>query len=417
MKKIFYTSLLFFMLPAMAEVCSDGGHPSSVNPNYCCKGPYTPSYYGGIEEYRAFSPHLCGCPDGGKLSADGHHCCKNGYQYYDGDYSNWGKFNLSNAGYSTINANVCGCPDDEAKIIDGYCCNNGWIDSWYNPRICGCPDGGKMNLKDDRCVKDGYSYNPHIKEYTIVSAEDYGCPKGSKEVKNICCKSGFSYDNDAYTWSKVDGRCGCPKGGHPTALKQHMEEVPCCKNNLMWNEKTQEYDLKNDYFCNPSAYNLTDSQKKSMEKNPEEFFVWWEKHKYIASEKGEKYVYLRNFSRGESNLSDTHRECPEGTEEKEGVCCENGFVFNSQMNKYVRDGRCGCSDGSSRSKWGPMLLELGMPDMIDGIKSLCCKNGKAVEGKIEVRDDIFCKSVPRNKQKAAKMLYSDFMKLFQFLGW
>ena len=321
MKKLVLFLGLFLACPALARVCPNGGQLSTINPKYCCKGPFVEGYVNGKIRYDFFQPGVCGCPDGGEFK--GRSCCKNGYAYGVGSIplqisdSLGDDVDLSKGKYAFISAESCGCPDGwEAK--NGVCCHNGWtriINSWdgtedddYSPWQCGCPDGGILNKEKNVCLKNGYGYNPHIKEYVIVWPYEYGCPdgstlvKGSSKLMDICCKDNLTYDSNKHSWTKADSRCGCPDGGEasPNAGKGYALVFPCCKDGFMYNPETGKYDKKNDHYCRPEAYRPPKEELNKYKNNPEAFFEYWQQHqdqfKKKEQEKKSKspYAYERN---------------------------------------------------------------------------------------------------------------------------
>ena len=290
--KVLFSVILLFATIVQARTCPPGGSPSPLNSRYCCNGPYVESSYATPDGqmhtvYAEFQPGICGCPDGGNLSRDHRTCCKDGFTY-GGYYVSLSDDIINNrtpnpdaqkGEYIYLNADVCGCPNGwEEK--NGRCCRDGWEGQDYIPGICGCPDGGIMEPKEKICIKDSYTYNPHIKKYANLFDAKHGCPTTTRQVDDICCKDAFTYDNDTHDWTKADSRCGCPDGGQASSKsgKGFPRIYPCCKNGFLYNSETGKYDKTNDYYCQTQVYQVPATEMDHLKNDSEAFFKYWQSH-------------------------------------------------------------------------------------------------------------------------------------------
>lgn len=234
-------------IQAYACGCPYGGTPSETCKAECCKDGYafgenSPPMSYGSGKYDVLRPGCC-CPYGGTRSETGA-CCKDKYA-----------FNEETNKYDLIDGS-CGCPNGGTpiKFRDHItCCNNGFEEGNYGyshkenyklvqPEICGCPENGRpvqtgynnsMKSAHYECCnpsKPGYRWSGE--SYSDYTPEYCGCPDGGElkpgRQKNefgwkefpYCCKNNYLYDKYKNTYSKVDIRCGCPKGHEKECEKQ-----------------------------------------------------------------------------------------------------------------------------------------------------------------------------------------------------
>jgi hypothetical protein len=258
--------------------CPEGGyHPS--NSRSCCKDGFVYESY--TRKYDGIQAHICGCPYGGSPSETcGVTCCKDGYAFganipgypdgsgkydvlkpgcccpYGGTRSETGAcckdkyaFNEESNKYDLIDAS-CGCPDGgtPTKFRDRIiCCNNGFAEgsSGYShkenykhvwPELCGCPENGvpvQTGSNSFECCQAGKTgYRWSVDSYSDFTPNYCGCPDGGKygERKNkwggwdevpYCCKDGYLFDKyETKSYSKIDIKCGCPKGHEQECVKR-----------------------------------------------------------------------------------------------------------------------------------------------------------------------------------------------------
>ena len=233
--------------------CPYGGTPSEACKAECCKDGYafgenSPPMSYGSGKYDVLKPGCC-CPDGGIRSETGV-CCKDEYA-----------FNEETNKYDLIDGS-CGCPNGgqptkfRSSIV---CCNNGFEEGntgyshkenykHVSPEICGCPENGTPVKTGDSnmgfgnfecCQAGGTGYRWVVDSYSDFTPNYCGCPDGGKygEKKNewggwaevpYCCKDGYLYDKyKTKSYSRVDIKCGCPKGHEQECAKQkEFQENP-----------------------------------------------------------------------------------------------------------------------------------------------------------------------------------------------
>ena len=347
MNKFFVFSFSLMMSSVVFAVCPKGTSVSKFNDRFCCKdgwaytqdmkkfdyfspycgcpdgGTFTLSkdggpeccknnlvYNGSTSKYDYVRPQSCGCPDGGKVGANGG-CCKNDYQYNEEthkyDYLNPGDCGCPNGGevrlgvgvndgnvcckdgyahkwyfgtdpviYDEIDADKCGCPDGAIPSkIGRYCCKDGFVlgEKYIQPHVCGCPDGGSV-IDNYNCIKNGFLWNDTHQKYDKVSTK-YGCPSGSMEISGICCKGKFAYNNDIAKFDLIDGRCGCPEGSKHSSWGAALMELGedsklpfvmslCCKNGKAYDPQKKKFSQKI-AFCEPVPNDKKEISRKLLE--------------------------------------------------------------------------------------------------------------------------------------------------------
>lgn len=157
--------------------------------------------------------------------------------------------------------------------------------------------------------------------YFVTGVQARTCPEGGQPGivdPKYCCKGPYIESSYAGIDGKMHtvyaefqpGICGCPDGG---SLSQ--DHRTCCKNGYTYGG----------YYVS-----LSDDIINNRIPNPD-------------VKKG-SYVYLNAESCG----------CPEGLEEKNGVCCDNGWVGND-YNPW----KCGCPDGGTMNQEARVCLKRG----------------------------------------------------------
>jgi len=98
-----------------------------------------------------------------------------------------------------------------------------------SPEGCGCPKGGKPTNNGGCCSEDGYAFDPYDSMKYDKYQPSLCCPFGGKRVATgECCKDNYEFNIDTNKYDLVNGHCGCPNGAIP-APREWAGDLHCCK--------------------------------------------------------------------------------------------------------------------------------------------------------------------------------------------